>query len=189
MVDRTTATPAGGERRTGEAPEAQATPAGPEDLEALRTRVTRTEQQREEYLDLLQRSQADFENYQKRLRRDLEEERRYAHLPFARELLPVLDNLQRALEAGRQEGEKGPVFRGVTLVESQLLDVLRRFGITPIEAHGRPFDPTLHEAVAQQSRGDVAPGTVAQVLEPGYRLHDRVLRPARVVVAAPPPPH
>jgi molecular chaperone GrpE len=119
------------------------------------------------------------------VQRDLAEERRHAHAPFARELLPVLDNLQRALEAARQQGETGPLVQGVALVQSQLRDVFARFGITPIDALGQPFDPNLHEAVMQVPRDDVAPGTVVQVLEPGYRLHERVLRPARVAVAAP----
>jgi molecular chaperone GrpE len=180
--------PQSGERPEAESPEPQAASAVLEDLESLRNRVGAAEQQRDEYLGLLRRTRADFENYQKRIGRDLAEERRYAHAGFARELLPVLDNLQRALEAARQEGEKGPLIQGVTLVLSQLLDILRRFNITPIDAQGQPFDPNVHEAVQQQPRTDVAPGTVVRVLEPGYRLHDRVLRPARVVVAAPPTP-
>jgi molecular chaperone GrpE len=74
--------------------------------------------------------------------------------------------------------------QGVALVQTHLLDVFRRFGITPIDALGQPFDPHLHEAVQQQPRADVVPGTVVEVLEPGYRLQERVLRPARVVVAS-----
>jgi molecular chaperone GrpE len=186
MADRATTAPADGGRPIGEGPEAQAASAVLEDLEALRNRVTVAEQQRDEYLALLQRVRADFENYQKRIQRDLVEERLHAHGAFARELLPVLDNLQRALEAARQQGEKGPLVQGVDMVRSQLLDIFGRFGITPIDALGQPFDPNLHEAVMQQPRADAAPGTVVEVLEPGYRLRDRVLRPARVVVAAPP---
>jgi molecular chaperone GrpE len=166
--------------------EPQAAAAVLEDLESLRNRLGAAEQQRDEYLDLLRRTRADFENYQKRVQRDLAEERRYAHAPFARELLPVLDNLQRALDAAKHEGEKGPLVQGVTLVQSHLLDVFRRFGISPIDPVGQPFDPNVHEAVLQEPMTDVAPGTVVQVLEPGYRLHDRILRPARVTVAAPP---
>jgi molecular chaperone GrpE len=188
MAERTTPAPAGGERLNGEEPEAQAASAVLDDLESLRSRVTVAEQQRDEYLALLQRARADFENYQKRIQRDLAEERRYAHAAFARELLPVLDNLQRAMDAARQQGEKGPLVQGVALVQSQLHDIFSRFGVTPIDALGRPFDPNVHEAVQQQPRTDVAPGTVVAVLEPGYRLHERVLRPARVVVAASPPP-
>jgi molecular chaperone GrpE len=188
MAERTTTAAAEGQGPIGEEPEAQAASAVLADLEDLRNRVAVAQQQRDEYLALLQRTRADFENYQKRVQRDLAEERRYAHAPFARELLPVLDNLQRALDAARQEGEKGPLIQGVTLVQSQLLDILRRFGIAPIDPQGQPFDPIQHEAVIQQPRTDVAPGTVVQVLEPGYRLHERVLRPAKVVVAARPTP-
>jgi molecular chaperone GrpE len=158
-----------------------------DDLEALRERAEAAERKRDEYLDQLQRTRAEFENYQKRARRDLDEERRYAYLPLARELLPVLDNLQRALGSGRREGEQDSMVQGVALVETQLLNALRRFGVTPIEALGRPFDPMVHEAVAQEPRTDAPPGTVVGVLEPGYRLHERILRPARVVVAAPIP--
>jgi molecular chaperone GrpE len=188
MADRKTTAPNGGERLIGEGSEDQVASAVLEDLESLRSRVTVAEQQRDEYLALLQRIRADFENYQKRNQRDLAEERRYAHAAFARELLPVLDNLRRALDAARQQAEKGPLVQGVALVQSQLLEIFGRFGVTPIDALGQPFDPNLHEGVQQQPRTDVAPGTVVEVLEPGYRLHERVLRPARVVVAAPPTP-
>jgi molecular chaperone GrpE len=188
MADRTTPEPAGGERPIGGEPEAQAASAAPEDLESLRSRVTVAEQQRDEYLALLQRTRADFENYQKRIQRDLAEDQRYAHTAFVRELLPVLDNLQRALDAARQQAETGPLVQGVALVQSQLLDIFDRFGVTPIDVLGQPFDPNLHEGILQQPRTDVAPGTVVEVLEPGYRLYERVLRPARVVVAAPPTP-
>jgi molecular chaperone GrpE len=166
--------------------EPQAASAVLDDLESLRERAGNAEQQRDEYLALLQRTRADFENYQKRIQRDLADERRYAAAPLARELLPVLDNLKRALEASRKAGEESPLAQGVSLVLSQLLDNLRRFGITPIEPKIEPFDPTIHEAVVHQPRSDVPPGTVVEVLEPGYRLHERILRPARVVVSAPP---
>ena len=186
MVDRTMTAHAGGEKPIREAPEAQEASAVLEDLESLRSRVTVAEQQRDEYLALLQRTRTDFENYQKRMQRDLAGERRYALAGFARELLPVLDNLHRALDAARKQGEEGPLVQGVALVQSQLLEILGRSGVTPIDALGQPFDPTLHESVSQQARTDAAPGTVIEVLEPGYRLHERVLRPAKVVVAASP---
>jgi molecular chaperone GrpE len=104
---------------------------------------------------------------------------------FARDLLPVVDNLQRALDAARQEIERSRLAKGVDLVRSQLLDIFGRYGITPIDALGQPFDPHRHESVQQQFRPDLAPGTVVEVLEPGYSLHERILRPSKVVVAAP----
>lgn len=178
------------ERTNPEAPgpESPAATATLEDLEALRNRLREVDRKQAEYLDLLQRARAEFENYQKRSQRDLAEERRHAHAPFARELLPALDNLQRALDAVPQEAASNPLIRGVTLVQSQLLDIFRRFGITPILAQGMPFDPMQHEAVLQQPRADVAPGVVVQVVEPGYRLRERILRPAKVVVSASPVP-
>ena len=150
-----------------------------DDLETLRSRLQTAEQQRDEYLDLAQRTRADFENYQKRMQRDLAEERRYAQAPLAADLLPALDNLERATAAAKQAGEKGPLVQGVAMVQTQLLDVLRRHGITRIEAQGKPFDPNLHQAVMQQPSKEHPPMTVLQVLEQGYMIHDRVLRPAR----------
>src|SRR5207249_10610494 len=141
-----------------------------------------------EYRALLQSTRADFESCQKRIQRDLAQERRYALAVFARELLPAVDNLQRALDGARQQAEKGPLAQGVALVQSQLLEIGERFGVTPIDALGRPFDPNLHESVRLQPRNDVDPGTVVEVLEPGYRLQERALRPAKVVVAAAPTP-
>ena len=123
---------------------------------------------------------------QKRIRaRDLAEEQRYGHASFARELLPVLDNLQRALDAAQQQAENSPMVQGVALVRSQLLEIFGRFGITSIEALGQPFDPHLHESVSRADPGGCRMGMVVAVLQPGYRLHERVLRPAKVVVAAP----
>jgi molecular chaperone GrpE len=157
-----------------------------EDLDALRARAEQAERDRDELRDLARQTRADFENYQKRMQRDLATERRYAHSPLAAELLPALDNLDRATAAAKQAGETGPLVQGVGMVQTQILDALRRHGITRIEAQGQPFDPNLHQAVMQQPSDAVPPGTVLQVLEPGYMIHERVLRPARVVVSAAP---
>jgi molecular chaperone GrpE len=157
-----------------------------DDLDALRSRLQSAEQKRDEYLDLAQRTRADFENYQKRVKRDLVEERRYAQAPLAADLLPALDNLERALAAARQASEQDPLIQGVALVHTQLLDILRRHGVTRIEAKGLPFDPNLHQAVMQQASHECPPMTVLQVLEQGYLIHERVLRPARVIVSTAP---
>ncbi len=154
-----------------------------EDLETLRARAQSAEQERDQFRGLLQRTKADFENYQKRNQRDLAEERRYAHRSLALDLLPVLDNLDRAMAAARQAGETGPLVQGVAMVQSQLLDIFRRHGITPIGGVGQPFDPNVHEAVMQQPDATQPPNTVLQVLEQGFKIHDRVLRPARVMVS------
>jgi molecular chaperone GrpE len=187
MAERTTSAPPVDDQTAGGEPQAQTTSAAPPaDLETLRGQVAAAEQQRDEYLAQLQRVQADSENYRKRVQRDQAEERRYAPAPLLSALLPVLDNLQRALEAARQQADEDPLTQGVALVESQLLEIFNRFGLTPINALNQPFDPNVHDAVQEQPRSDVAAGHVAEVLQPGYRLQERVLRPAKVVVAAPP---
>ncbi len=185
MGDRTTRHPAAEDGRAGENPEARGGSAVSEHPESQADPSAGTEQQRDEYLELLRRTRADFENYQKRTQRTLAQERREALAAFARELLPVLDNLQRALDAALEQADEGPLSRGVAMVRSQILDVFGRSGILPIEAMGRPFDPHFHESLGMQPRSDAIPDTVIEVLEPGYRFHDRVLRPARVIVAAP----
>jgi molecular chaperone GrpE len=157
-----------------------------QDLENLRTRILDTERERDQFLDLLQRTRADFENYQKRAQRDVQQERRYSAGPLALELLAALDNLERALAAAQQAGEKTPLVEGVAIVRSQMLDALKRHGITRSEPLHQLFDPTQHQAVMQQAAAGHPPGTVLQVLQPGYMIHDRVLRPASVVVSVPP---
>jgi molecular chaperone GrpE len=151
----------------------------------LRARAQTAEQERDQFLALLQRTRADFENYQKRNQREREQEHRYRDAPFALDLLPVLDNLDRAMTAARQAGESGPLVEGVAIVQNQIKDVLRRHGITPIDALGQPFDPNRHQAVMQQPSDEQPPNTVLQVLQLGFMIHDRVLRPAAVVVSRP----
>jgi molecular chaperone GrpE len=157
-----------------------------EDLQALRTRAETAETERQQFLDLLQRTRADFENYQKRTQRELAQERRYWHGSLALDLLPVLDNFERATAAAKKAGESGPLMQGVDMIQAQLLDLLRRHGIVPIEAVGQPFDPNLHQAVMQQPSAQQPPHTVLDVLEKGFKIHDRVLRPAKVVVSTSP---
>lgn len=173
-------------QNTAQAAEEKAAEQVFDDLDSLRAKLQDAEQKRDEYLYLAQRTRADFENYQKRMKRDQAEERRYAQAPLAEDLLAALDNLERATAAAEQGGEKGPLVQGVAMVHSQLLDILRRHGITPIEAEGQPFDPNCHQAVLQQPSKEHPPMTVVQVLERGYLIHDRVLRPARVVVSTAP---
>jgi molecular chaperone GrpE len=157
-----------------------------DDLEALRERTSVLEQERDEFRTLLQRTRADFENYQKRTQRDSAQERRYWNSGLALELLPILDNFERAVAAAKQAGETGPLVQGVAMIQVQVLDVLKRHGITRIEAQDQPFDPNLHQAVMQQPSAEHPPNTVVQVLEQGFMIHDRVLRPARVAVSVAP---
>jgi molecular chaperone GrpE len=144
--------------------------------------------QRDEYLALAQRTQADFENYRKRMAREsaLAHERGVAKL--VKELLPALDNLDRALsEAGSAAagtGHEDPLLKGVRLVREQLMAALARVGVESYSPVGERFDPAFHEAMVQQPVPGAASGTVAEVYQPGYRLGEDIIRPARVVVAA-----
>jgi molecular chaperone GrpE len=137
--------------------------------------------ERDEYLDLVQRVQADFENYRKRAAREQERLVAHAHERLVRELLPVLDDLGRALEAAERH-EEATLVDGVKLVEKSLRQALQKEGLAEIETDG-PFDPHVHEAVLTQARDDAVPGSVLEVLQRGYRVGDKVVRPARVIVA------
>jgi molecular chaperone GrpE len=137
--------------------------------------------ERDEYLDALQRLKAEFENYRKRVSRDQAEFVTRASERLVKQLLPVLDDLERALEAAA-EHEEAKLEEGVRLVHRSLADALAKEGLVEVETEG-PFDPHTQEALlAQPSEADE--GTVIQVLQKGYKLGDRVLRPARVVVSA-----
>src|SRR5205085_7707284 len=124
-----------------ETPNAEHT--GDGDVRQLQERLQAAEEERDKLRDLYQRARADFDNYQKRSQRDQAQERRFAHGGLALDLLPVIDNFDRATAAAKQAGETGPLVQGVAMVQSQLLDLLRRHGITPIEPVGQPFDPNL----------------------------------------------
>lgn len=158
---------------------------GSTELELLRDRT----HERDQILDLLRRTRAEFENYQKRARREREEECRYQHSSLALDLLPVLDDLERAIAAAEQTGDSEPLTQGVELVRMMFLDVLRRHGIRPLNALGQEFDPNQHHALATRTVADQPINTVLEVLKEGYRIHDRLLRPAEVVVAAQPDAH
>lgn len=128
---------------------------------------------------------ADFDNSRKRLIQDAERQRKYAHEPLAHDILAAIDNLDRAVDAAARAGEQGSLVEGVKATNSLMLDILKRHGVQRMDAApGGEFDPNRHQAVSQAPATDAAPaGTIAQVLQHGFMLHDRVLRPASVVVA------
>ena len=128
------------------------------------------------------RVQAELENYRKRARREMEEERRYALLPFARDLLTVVDNLERALAAAQQDDGSG-LREGVQMVATQLQNVLSQHQCVRIETVGQPFDPNVHQAIAQEASHEFPAGTVTREAQSGYKLFDRVIRPAQVFVS------
>jgi molecular chaperone GrpE len=137
--------------------------------------------ERDQYLALAQRTQADFENYRKRVARDAAAAQERGVAKLAKELLPALDNLDRALDAAAQDD---PLLDGVRLVRGELSAGLGRLGIESFGAVGDTFDPVEHEAVAQQPVEGAESGSVVEVYQPGYRLGASIIRPARVLVAA-----
>ena len=149
----------------------------------LRSQVAAAEARADEHLKDLQRLAAEFDNYRKRVVRDQELSAARAKEQVVKDLLPVVDDLERALEAAEQH-EEAKLEEGVRLVQRALQDVLRRQGLEEIETGGR-FDPHIHEALLAQP-SDQEEGSVIQVAQKGYRLGDLVLRPARVVVSAGP---
>ncbi|MBN1192321.1 MAG: nucleotide exchange factor GrpE [Coriobacteriia bacterium] len=147
-----------------------------EELEAARAEAAA-------HLDTAQRLQADFDNYRKRVARDAEDAAGRAGQRVISEMLPVLDNLERAL-VHADEGAEGVEFvDGVRMTLGQLLDVLAKEGVERIDPVGEPFDPNEHQAVGQAQREDLAEGTVVELYQHGYRMSGRVLRPASVVVS------
>jgi len=157
------------------------------DEATLRERVAKLEQQNDEFL----RHLAEFQNrnsemlqVMRRKDQELEGRLKYAHEKLAADLLTALDNLDRALDAARKAGDKSPLTVGVAATQAQILEVLKRHGVVPIEALGQPFDPNKHQAIQSVPAGKgQEPNTVVQVAQQGFMIHDRVLRPAAVIVA------
>lgn len=141
--------------------------------------------ERDEYLDSLQRLQAEFANFRKRVQREGEQHAQQASIRVIEDLLPVLDNFERAMKAAAEHDEK-LLEGGVELVYSQLRDILARRGLCEIKAEGTAFDPNQHEAVLCQPSDTYEEGTVTNVLEKGYQVNDKVVRPAKVIVSASP---
>jgi molecular chaperone GrpE len=165
------------------------------DLDALLEDVKR---ERDEYLALAQRAKADFENYRKRAARDSADAEKRGKASLARDLMPSIDNLERALQstgigpataatsdaASEEVSAQEALARGIQLVHSELQAALARAGVESFDPTGDTFDPSLHEAISTQPGGDgVGSGTVVETLERGYRLDGQVLRPARVIVS------
>ncbi len=129
------------------------------------------------------RSRAELENYRKRAARELTDAHRYADLPLMRDLLPVLDNIDRAIEAAEKTHDTADLLEGVKIVAEQFEGVLKRHHCVRIETLNEPFDPHLHEAISQQPSDEHPPGTVVLVTQTGFQLYDRVVRPSRVIVS------
>jgi molecular chaperone GrpE len=155
-------------------------------VETAESRIARLEEEVADLKDRYLRALADIDNIRKRSRRDQEEAIRYGITSVIGELLPVLDNFERALKAAQEAGEKGPLVEGVAMVRRQFLALLEKRGITPLEAVGKMFDPAYHDAVARMETDDRPEGQVVEEVERGYAMGDVVLRPSKVVVAVGP---
>jgi molecular chaperone GrpE len=146
----------------------------------LQEKFAATEKQRDEYLAGWQRAKADFINYRKEEMKHLEEVAQYGSQDLIRDLISVLDNFDLGLRALEKSG---PVEKGVYLIRTQIEDILKKRGLTKIDIkEGDPFDPNIAEALSEIP-SDESPGSVVEVIEPGYRLHEKVLRPARVIIS------
>jgi molecular chaperone GrpE len=156
---------------------------GKEGIAELEAALNKAKEEARENYDRLLRATADFENYKKRVAKEKSDLIRYGNEELLKALLPVIDNLERALEHAQAEGNQEGIKGGVEMTLQQFLQILQRFGVTPISAEGERFDPTRHEAVMEQATGAYTPGHVVSELERGYLLNDRLVRPAKVVVA------
>ena len=153
------------------------------ELQSLRQQLDAKEQEARATYERLLRQAAELENFKKRTIREREESIRFANEALIKDLLPVIDNLERAVAHAQGGGNGKPLLDGVEMVIRGLLDVLNRYGVTRIEAMGQPFDPVKHEAMAQVESEDHEPNTVIQEHHKGYLLHSRLLRPALVSVS------
>jgi molecular chaperone GrpE len=164
---------------------------GSAQLATARTTVDESQQLRTELAaakDRELRAHAELDNYRKRASRELDERLRYANLSLLRDLLSVLDNVDRAIEAGEKNADAAALLEGFKMVSQQLGDVLQRHHCTRIEALHAEFDPNVHHAVMQQSSEEYPANTVLMVTQNGYQLHDRVVRPSQVIVSTPKSP-
>ncbi len=144
------------------------------------------EQQVAEFRDRELKAQAELENFRKRLLRDTEQQIKYALVPFVRDLLEVVDNLNRATDAATASGSTDSLVSGVKLVQSQLATVLGKYDCRPIASVGQTFDPYHHQAISQMPSAEHAAGIVTHETSVGYILHDRVIRPSMVIVSTGP---
>lgn len=156
------------------APEKEQTP-----LEKAQTEATH-------WKEIALRSAAELDNFRKRTAKERQDAVKYANGSLLESLLPVIDNFEFGLQAAKMEGENSPVLLGMSMVQKQLIDFLKENGVEEIPAVGQKFDPNVHDAVSQQPTADAPEGTILSQLRKGYRLRDRLLRPASVVVAAAP---
>jgi molecular chaperone GrpE len=153
-------------------------------VETPMDRLTQALADADKWKDLAYRNAAELDNFRKRMARETQEARSYANADLLRSLIPIMDNFEMGLEAARAESEKSMIFMGMNMVQRQIVDFLKDSNVVEISPVGQPFDPNLHEAVAQEASTEHAEGIVLRVMRKGYNLKDRLLRPATVVVSS-----
>jgi molecular chaperone GrpE len=153
------------------------------DTEALKKQLSQVELEKKEVYEKYLRTYAEFENFKKRIAKEQSDQSRYANERLLRALLPVLDNLARAISHSKESGNLDKLVEGLELTEKAFVSVLNKFGVAVIESLGRPFDPVHHQAMIQVETDEKEENTVVEEFQRGYLLHDRVLRPALVSVA------
>ncbi len=164
-------------------PEVDVEPEEAEEVTRLRQQLEEKTREAQENYDRLLRCAAEMENLKKRLEKERAEVVQFANENLCKELLPVLDNLERALENGRQFEAPTGLMEGLELVYQNFLKILGKYGVTPIDSVGQPFDPAIHHAVMEEEAPELADQTVTRELQKGYLMQTRLLRPAMVVVA------
>ena len=159
---------------------------GPDAPEDAEEKLRSAEAEAKETYDRFLRVSAEFDNYKKRSKREMSDFRKYANEAFIREMLPVVDNLERAIASGSDSKDVDSLLEGIELTLKDILKIFERFAVEPIEAAGAPFDPAFHQAVMQEETGAQPENTVIKELQRGYTIHDRLLRPTMVVVSKAP---
>ena len=158
----------------------------PDEITSLADQLAAAQAERDENYQKYVRALADMDTYRRRVMKEREDDRRFAPLSLVKDLLPNLDNLRRAIDAAKTANRIEDLSKGVDMVLKQVDETLAKHGASPITSVGQPFDPNLHEAVAQEPSNEVAEGAVVRQLRKGYRLKDRLLRAALVVVSGGP---
>lgn len=156
------------------------------EIEELKKKVEEKEKEVKEHYDRLLRVAADLENYKKRAAKEKEEWIKFANEDLMKAILPFIDNLERAVNHAEKAKDTGVMIEGVRLTIQQLLQTLSKFGVSPIESIGKPFDPTIHQAMLLVETDQHEPNRVVEEFQKGYFLNDRLLRPATVSVSKPP---
>ena len=171
------------EKQTEDEPDTKEKPLAKMTKPELLEKITELQEESKNNFDLYLRSQAEMENIKKRNKKDKEDWVKYANETLIKEMLPVIDNLEKAISHSRNENSFDALKEGVALTLKGFMDALQKSGLAEVKAHGEPFDPNFHQAVSQQEDHNVEPGIILEELQKGYTLNDRLIRPAMVVVS------